>query len=176
MLKTWTNEIDQLSNVETNDILYEKYIDNILPTIEQSIDFLIGNSSSNDFNTDKEYKKFLTGFIGWIKDKIDTHYLFSSGSDIRKLLRALLKLSRKGLMIPYCENFTRKFKSYDKPNIVQLTRLRMIYSVMKTWGINPSIAFKSYHSLSDIERCQHYIVYKTIEISYTYPEYRKMMA
>ncbi|WP_018667919.1 AAA family ATPase [Bacteroides gallinarum] len=120
-------------------------------------------------NTDLSYKDFLQIFYEWMRNK---HQVYSSNSDLRLLLNALKKLSNivdKGASY---KQFATKYKKYDKMNIQQLKRVRFIYEVIRSWGFSIDILTKEYEILDDIERCQHYIVYKTISICAIYPEYR----
>lgn len=147
-----------------NDILVEDLLENKLEIIETSLDFLTGLN-------DKNYQNYLNNCLEWISKR---RGVYSSRSDIRLLLSALLKFKNNFDDLPF-DRFAKKYKKYDKLNVRQLTRLRYIYRVMQLWGVNTALLLKEYAKLSDIERCQHYIVYKTINICATYPDYRDAM-
>lgn len=149
-----------------DDIIVENLHDNKLEVVETSLDLVTGWN-------DTDYQDFLSDIIGWISIK---RGVYSSKSDVRLLLFAMNKLNVKVgySVLPY-DRFEKKYKRYDRLNVRQLTRLRFIYQVMRLWKIPTSIILKEYANLSDIERCQHYIVYKTIDICATYPKYRDML-
>lgn len=145
-----------------DEIRIETLYDNDLEVIEDCLDFLTGVN-------DQEYQEFLNTFYGWVSPHRD---MYTSKSDIRLLLRALQKFRNKvNSFLPY-ERFSQKYKRYDKLNVRNLVRLRYIYAVMRSWEIPTNILLINYGELSDVERSQHYIVYKTISICETYPEFR----
>lgn len=164
LLSDTVNKIEDLVK-NYDDKIEEDLHDNKLEVIEMCLDLLTGEN-------DTAYKKYLEGFFGWIGKK---RKLYSSKSDVRLLLNAMLKFKNNvGDDLPYLR-LSYKYKRYDKLNVKQLTRLRYVYNVMQCWGFQPDILLKDYNELTDVERCQHYIVYKTIDICQTYPRYRDMM-
>ncbi len=149
-----------------DDKVVEDLHDNKIETVEQCLELIADDK-------DEEYQKYLDDMMVWIgKQK----KLFSSKSDLRLFLNAMLKFNQnvKETELPYMR-FVKRFKKYDKLNVNQLKRLRMIYEVARLWNIPVEILSKDYQELTDIERCQHYIVYKTIDICGTYPQYRDLV-
>lgn len=145
-----------------DDMVVENLHDNTLEVIEICLDLLTGEKELS-------YKKFLDEFYKWIGNR---RSVYSSKSDLRQLLNALMKyVNNVNNSLPY-HRFAKKYKRYDKLNIRQLTRIRLLYDVMKSWNFSMSIIMKEYEKMTDIERCQHYIIYKTINICAVYPEYR----
>lgn len=145
-----------------NDLVEETLHDNKVEAVEMSLDLLTGNN-------DHSYQLFLDTFFEWIRKQ---RSVYSSKSDLRQFLNALLETKNNFGDVLRFDELSCKYKRYDKLNVRQLARLRFIYEVMKCWNYAPGIFMKDYSELTDIERCQHYIVYKTIDICRTYPEYR----
>lgn len=161
ILKKCINQIEECIK-EYNDFIVENLQDNTLEIIEACLDLITGQN-------DPEFKDFLYKFSQW---SVRERKLFSSNSDLRLLLNALKKYSNNvNDALPF-KSFSHKYKKYDKLNLRQLVRLRLIYEIVKCWEFPMDIIFKDYNDLSDIERCKHYIIYKTIAICETYPEYR----
>lgn len=156
---------DVLKNYD--DAKVEDLQDNKLELIEECLDYLTGLK-------DAEYKNYLNDCIRWIGKR---RGVYSSKSDIRRLFNAIQKFNntyKSTVTLPY-NKFVKKYGNYCRLNIRQLTRLRYVYKVMKQWGFSMDILTKDYTELTDIERCQHYIVYKTISICATYPDYRNVL-
>ena len=152
-------------NIKKFDEIVVERLNN-LEVVETSLELITGWN-------DKAYQDYLNVFVDWISKK---RGVYSSRSDIRLLLFAMQKFNNnvEYARLPY-DRFLKKFKRYDKLNVKQLTRLRFIYQVMKLWGYSTDIILKDYNELTDIEKCQHYIVYKTIDICATYPKYSEML-
>lgn len=151
---------------EYDDTVVEDLQDNKIEVVEQCLELIADDK-------DADYRKYLDDMMVWaVKQK----KLFSSKSDLRLFLNAMLKFNHnvKNTKLPYT-SLVKRFKKYDKLNINQLKRLRMIYEVARLWKIPVEILSKEYAELTDIERCQHYIIYKTIDICGTYPKYRDLM-
>lgn len=169
LLSKQINHIEELRK-NADDMMIKGALSNILGPIKECLDLLIGEKDQYSYmNTDLSYKDFLQIFYEWMRNK---RQVYSSNSDLRLLLNALKKLSNivdKGASY---KQFATKYKKYDKMNIQQLKRVRFIYEVIRSWGFSIDILTKEYEILDDIERCQHYIVYKTISICAIYPEYR----
>lgn len=147
-----------------NDISVEDLQDNKLESIENCLEFLTGMY-------DLAYLRYLDEFMVWVGKKSGA---FSSKSDIKRLFSVLQKFNdtyKDSVKIPY-NRISKKIGKYSRFNIRQLVRLRYVYRVMKLWGFGTDIVFKDYAKLTDVERCQHYIAYKTINICATYPDYR----
>ena len=155
------NQIEEVIK-KYDDMVVENLHDNTLEIIENCLDLLTGEKEPS-------YKKFLNHCYEWIGKR---RSMYSSKSDLRQLLNALMKyVNNVNDSLPF-NRFAKKYKRYDKLNIRQLTRLRLLYETMKSWNFSTNIFMVEYEKLTDIERCQHYIVYKTINICAVYPEYR----
>lgn len=163
VLGNTTRRIEDLI-VKYSDIEYERLYDDTLEVIEECLDFLTGID-------DKQYHGLIEKFSTWMLDR-KRRRMFSSNSDIRMLLNAMRKYDNKELPgeLPY-KRFAHKYNKFDKFNVRQLARLRLVFEVMKCWEIPIDILLKNYDDLSETERCLHYIVYKTINIFETYPVY-----
>lgn len=133
--------------------------------VETSLDLLTGVD-------DKEYQVFLDYVLVWIRKQ---RQAYSSNSDLRLLLNALLEYKNNYGDDLRFDELSKKYKRYDKLNVRQLARIRFVYEVMRAWRLDPGILLKDYEGLTDVEKCQHYIVYKTIDICGTYPEYRDFL-
>lgn len=147
-----------------DDTRVEDLHDNKLEVIEMCLDFLMGNG-------DVKYQAYLDECLNWISK---LKGVYSSKSDIRRLFNAVQRFNdtyKNVVTLPY-NQLVKKFGRYCRLNVRQLIRLRYIYKVMQQWGYSVDILLKDYADLTDIERCQHYIVYKTISICATYPDYR----
>lgn len=164
LLSNYIAKIEALIN-KYNDFDDENFQDNIVDIIESRIDFYIGVG-------DYEYNDFLNCFYTWMKGNRN---VYSSKSDLRKLLISMKKYKNIINEKFQYNGFDGKYKKYDKLNLIQLIRIRFVYDVMKMWGFETHILFKDYLELSIIEKCQHYIVYKTINICTIYPEYRNII-
>lgn len=167
------NDIEELRK-SGKDITMFGSFNNVLYTIKECLDFLIGEKEVTFYNLkDQSYKDFLSDFNELMRDK---RKVYSSNSDLRQFLNALKKLSSiEDIPDKMYEQFAKKYKRYDKMNLQQLKRLRLIYDVTRSWGFPIEILTKKYEELNDIERCQHYVVYKTISICSIYPEYRDLI-
>ena len=158
-------QIDSLIE-EYNDRMFENIHDDKLFLIESCLDKLTGVH-------EQPYKYFIDNIISWLSDK---RAVFSSKSDLRQLLKVMEKFNNKyknkyNKVLPHTL-FTHKYKMYDKFNVRQLIRLRFIYDVMMALKYSTNLVVKEYSSLNDVEKCQHYIIYKIIKIFNVYPEYR----
>lgn len=152
-------------NVKKKDDKIEEDLHNDkVEAVEESLTIITGIE-------DASYQYFLEDFFEWIKKQ---RGIYSSRSDLRLLLNALLEAKNNNEDLGF-DRLSRKYKKYDKLNVRQLARLKFIYNVAKSWDIPIEIILKDYSDLSDIERCQHYIIYKTIDICGTYPEYRDFL-
>lgn len=149
------------------DKIGEDLHDDQLEVVEQCLDLLTGAN-------DKLYQNYLRNCLQWIK-KQRRGRVFSSNSDIRLLLKTLQNYEEQTGNEQHYAEFTRKYNEFGKFNVAQLIRLRFIYVVMKRWIISMDCLFDDYSDLMDIQKCQHYIVYKTIDICRTYPKYRNLM-
>lgn len=134
----------------------ENLQDNMLETVECCLDLLTGTN-------DEPYSEFIRAFYVWIGNKKG---VCSSKSDLRKFLNSMRKFNNsiKITRLPYNE-FAKKYKRYDKLNVKQLIRIRFVYDVLNSWEFPVDILLKEYEDLNEIERCQHYIIYKTISNS-----------
>lgn len=160
--------LNYIKKIEDNisaydDFEVENLQDNMLETVECCLDLLTGTN-------DEPYSEFIRAFYVWIGNKKG---VCSSKSDLRKFLNSMRKFnySIKITRLPYNE-FAKKYKRYDKLNVKQLIRIRFVYDVLNSWEFPVDILLKEYEDLNEIERCQHYIIYKTISICAIYPEYR----
>lgn len=160
--------LNYIKKIEDNisaydDFEVENLQDNMLETVECCLDLLTGTN-------DEPYSEFIRAFYVWIGNKKG---VCSSKSDLRKFLNSMRKFNNsiKITRLPYNE-FTKKYKRYDKLNVKQLIRIRFVYDVLNSWEFPVDILLKEYEDLNEIERCQHYIIYKTISICAIYPEYR----
>lgn len=167
-VSTLAGIIDQIKeNVKKyRDGIEEDLHNDKVEVVEECLDLLTGVR-------DDDYRRFLDDFVEWIRKE---RSVYSSRSDLRIFLNALLEAKNNfgdddlGFV-----KLSHKFKRFDKLNVRQMIRCRFVYKVMRCWNILPSVLMKNYSDLTDVERCQHYIVYKTIDICGKYPEYRDMM-
>ena len=160
--------LNYIKKIEDNisaydDFEVENLQDNMLETVECCLDLLTGTN-------DEPYSEFIRAFYVWIGNKKG---VCSSKSDLRKFLNSMRKFNNsiKITRLPYNE-FAKKYKRYDKLNVKHLIRIRFVYDVLNSWEFPVDILLKEYEDLNEIERCQHYIIYKTISICAIYPEYR----
>lgn len=163
--------LNYIKKIEDNisaydDFEVENLQDNMLETVECCLDLLTGTN-------DEPYSEFIRAFYVWIGNKKG---VCSSKSDLRKFLNSMRKFNNsiKITRLPYNE-FAKKYKRYDKLNVKQLIRIRFVCDVLNSWEFPVDILLKEYEDLNEIERCQHYIIYKTISICAIYPEYRDLV-
>lgn len=163
--------LNYIKKIEDNISAYDDFEeenlqDNMLETVECCLDLLTGTN-------DEPYSEFIRAFYVWIGNKKG---VCSSKSDLRKFLNSMRKFNNsiKITRLPYNE-FAKKYKRYDKLNVKQLIRIRFVYDVLNSWEFPVDILLKEYEDLNEIERCQHYIIYKTISICAIYPEYRDLV-
>lgn len=164
-LKTIISKIEDCIK-KYDELVVEDLQDNKIEVVEQCLELIADDK-------DAAYQTYLNDMMAWVSKR---RKLYSSKSDLRLFLSALLKFNHnvKDTQLPYMR-LVKRFKKFDKLNVNQLKRLRMVYEVARLWDIPTEILTKDYSDLSDIERCQHYIIYKTIDICGTYPRYRDMM-
>ena len=153
-----------------DDIQFETIHDNLLEAVEESIDFLTGVN-------DPRYKEFLDDFKRWASEcKLSARKIFSGKSDLRQLASAISNFYDNLPVYKYKYRQLRtKCLLVYKVNVKQLVRLRLIYEICSRMGIPLHIVFAGYENLSHIERCQHYMVYKIINICETYPKYIEVL-
>lgn len=113
--------------------------------------------------------------------------LFSDNSDLRQLLNALDSMAPLLPKDTYreIEPLCKLLREYDILNLCQLQRLEILDDVCDFWHgyshkgiksnllfeLNPEIITEEFKDLSLKQKCYHYIVYKTIDILETYPNY-----
>lgn len=127
----------------------------------------------------KRKMRFFKSAIIWLENQ----GLLTSHSDLAQLIYKLEKHNHdSGIYIP--EKDLSVWKELAALSGLQFLRLSLVFDICKMWnktGVNdnnpirlkfdPTLIFKSYDSLSNAEKCCHYIIYKTIEIFATYTSY-----
>ena len=143
-------------------------LDRSLSNMEEELDPLTGSNNRN-------YRAFLDQNLAWIDSHKD---VISNDNNLGFLFRRLSALSVRLVREENSErafkysSLIEKYRKYEMLTASQLARLRLIFIVMKEWGAPLGIVCKNYDELSDVNRCWHYIIYKTINIISTYPQYR----
>lgn len=115
--------------------------------------------------------------------------LLSDESDIDTLLHNLENIVNEqwGDKHNYdYEKIINEWRPYRKFNLCQLQRIELIDNICDIWrheglrlnnhewikiDLEPTIVFKKYEELTNVEKCLHYIIYKTIAIFETYASY-----
>lgn len=143
----------------------------------------------NSFNVVSKNVDFFRGIIEYFKDFEDSASFFSNETDVKIVLQLIKKIYEKH-SIPDYEKIDIQliwWKEFQNLNMAQIQRIELIDYICDQWSrkgllfpdttksikfnIAPSTIVKDYSKLSDEEKCQHYIIYKTINIFETYPEY-----
>lgn len=119
------------------------------------------------------------------RDWITEEGLDDKQSDIMQLLSALDDVPDQ-----YIEGNISKalemWKHFSSLSLIQIQRIELVDYICDIWrefgirdadgniikiDVRPEIVFKPYSTLSEEEKCLHYIIYKTISIFETYPVY-----
>ncbi len=126
-----------------------------------------------------EYQSYLLNAFEWLGDNFlsNSDYLRDSmeQSNITQYfdniydIWANIKCKNHHLYLPKEEDKTR-YSVCRRYNIRQLARLRTIYDIAKLHQFDPELCF-SQNELSPANKCRLYMIYKTISIFETYPEY-----
>lgn len=118
------------------------------------------------------------------------NHLLPEESDLTRFFRIIREVSQipvlKSVFKGYSEDI-KVWEKYQEFNLVQIQRIELIDDICDQWrnpgilpmygnsisiDVSPNIITKSYSRLNVIERCYHYIIYKTISIFETYQEYK----
>lgn len=162
------NQIKKISdNKEFNDTEYERLIDNILPYVfEERLDELM--EYGGDY-----FKKFVIDIIDWLEK--NNPEVLPEVSDIEEVFSQLQLLNAKfrGMHLRLPTNGLKKKYNFLKHlNSSQLARLQTLYRVCVICGYDASLITIDFDELSYVEKCYHYIIYKTWSILTTYPQYK----
>ena len=116
--------------------------------------------------------------------------LLPEESDLSRLISLIKEAVNKrplGSVFENCLNDLKRWDKYKAFNLAQIQRIELIDDICDQWrntgilpglgqpitvDVRPETITKAYNRLTDIERCQHYIIYKTISIFETYQEYK----
>lgn len=177
---------------EIRESVLENWYDEERQEVNFILDDLMGLRQNNAFvNAEISYAEYLRQMDKYIKEYIPNCFAYKKynnipkqPSDIAKYLLSLGTLQKRlskskeysGLSV-YLEvrKQNKRYKEYRNYNIPQLARLYLIYQVAMYYGINPLIVCKPFDDLSEIEKSQHYLIYKTISIFETYPAYSELL-
>lgn len=172
-------------NQETYSGLLKELQLNALDYVEESLDILTGYN--DDFND------FLSKITQHLREKApqcfphQKHGKYKSQySNIAKYMRTLsrfqLFLKRINIKHEYSEPYLRlnqirkKYSSFILYNTSQLARILLIYKVAKHYQISPYVIFEDYDSMTEYQKCEHYIIYKVISILHKYPDYTNIIS
>lgn len=142
------------------------------------------------FNVVSKNVELFRGIIEYFKDFEDSASFFSNETDVKIVLQLIKKINKKHGFENYkdeeIKDILEWWKEFQNLNMAQIQRIELIDYICDQWSgkdplfpdtksikfnIAPSTIVKDYSKLSDEEKCQHYIIYKTINIFETYPEY-----
>lgn len=163
---------------KVSEILFE--------SVKSSLTFL-----SSSYLT-PQFMRFADKALDWIEPRI----LLNEETDLGQLLEKVTRTNSGNdgsnqvvdnkMTLDYYLNkeVMEKWGKLKKLSVIQFLRLALVFDICKMWNkigvgvdrktrlaFNPSDIFKRYEDLSNAEKCCHYIIYKTIEILYTYPSY-----
>lgn len=111
--------------------------------------------------------------------------LFSRNSDLKQLIDALENMVANKEVYSKIQEICNDLKEFELLNLCQIQRLEILDDICDYWRgsgssaqridlrfeMKPELIISDYNSLSQKEKCYHYIVYKTINIFETYPSY-----
>lgn len=111
--------------------------------------------------------------------------LFSRNSDLKQLIDALENMVANKEVYSKIQEICNDLKEFELLNLCQIQRLEILDDISDYWRgsgssaqridlcfeMKPELIICDYNSLSQKEKCYHYIVYKTINIFETYPSY-----
>lgn len=116
--------------------------------------------------------------------------LLPEESDLSRLISLIKEAVKKrplGSVFENCLEDLKRWEKYKAFNLAQIQRIELIDDICDQWrntgilpgvgqpitvDVSPETITKAYNRLTDIERCEHYIIYKTISIFETYQEYK----
>lgn len=123
--------------------------------------------------------RFFNSAITWLEEQD----LLNKNSDLGQLINKFIKLSEEPSLY-IAKRDLAVWKKLSGLSAIQFLRLTLIYDICRMWNsvgvgikkpmrlsFDPTLIFKPYDSLSNAEKCCHYIIYKTIEVFMTYPSY-----
>ena len=198
---TWTEDncldkaidaIEELKHIKINSLNYASILKNLqsgtLIHIQHFLDILTGLGNS----TDKQYSKFMAQMNEYVRKNIPQCFAHvkhdqyqKQQSNIARYIHDLhhIQLYLKRMNIPYNSTepylqtriMLNRYSRFVAYNVNQLARIRLIYQVACHYGIDPYIIFENYEDLSEYQKCQHYIIYKTISILHKYPDYTSLI-
>lgn len=175
-----------------NANIIDRYLEDILEStmkIEDRIneDSLIRDIAESPFSLlskhyiSKPMMRYFEVAISWLENQD----LLRTNTDLSKLIEKLAKYSSESYV--YISNgYITVWKKLSPLSAIQFLRLALVYDICKMWNavgigigvknnmrlsFDPTAIFKPYWSLSNGEKCCHYIIYKTIEIFSTYVSY-----
>lgn len=183
-----TNYIDKVvskieNDTESPDVTLRMLEDNYFRDIARIFDYITADGGNN-YRAKRAYRDYFKKAIDWLKkhylskpdhlrdshQKSNTELYWKQVYNLSKMAEAkesdepITKLNRT--MYYACRHY----------NMRQLARLRTIYDIAKDNDIDPLICFEDYESLSTADRCRLYVIYKTISIYETYPQYQREVA
>lgn len=175
--------------IRKGSTVYKDFIGGVLEPLEILAYKTLGLNKPESF----AHRHYFETMLGWLKEQeAEWHReyqtsLFSGYSDIKQLLNAI---DNMWMFLPRdvqtrTKKLSEKLRKFDILNLCQLQRLEILDDVCDFWHgysvkelkddfrfeMKPETITSEYKELSLKEKCHHYIVYKTIDIFETYPNY-----
>lgn len=153
--------------------------ENYFSDITNTFDYITACGIANR-NAKRAYRAYFFKALDWLKSHYLTKQDYLRDSQQKSNLEIywkqvynLSKMAKSKELKWKISMFNRNiYAACRRYNIRQLARLRTIYDIAIANGIDPFICFEEYESLSPADRCRLYVIYKTISIYETYPQYK----
>ena len=166
---------------------YEEFRDKILIPLENLTYRVLGL----DKKEHSRHYHFYRTVLDWLQkeegkwQQEHNSKLFSRNSDLKQLIDALENMVANKEVYSKIQEICSDLKEFELLNLCQIQRLEILDDICDYWresGSNaqridlrfemkPELIISDYNSVSQKEKCYHYIVYKTINIFETYPSY-----
>lgn len=161
------------------DVDIESLQENYFQEVAWAFDYVTAYGG-HDIQERKNYEVYFNAAIDWLKnnyiEKQDNLRDSQKNSNLESYWRLINTISKTAKENGVNRRITMlhrtRYSKCRRYNIFQLARLRTIYDIAIDNKIDPLICFKDFKSLSPIDRCRLYVIYKTISIYETYPHYQ----
>ena len=172
------DEISIISNNSKEEVLFESFQ---LDIINQFLSFVEIIKDDNGGSSRREYLRAILNIA-----KEDKQRYLPLESDLKKFLMALKKIRKYDCRV---DEIITSLHEFSAMNLAQFQWALLIVKIIEYWKNNgivfhhEQVKFQLFpdtltckeEDLTSRYKCLHYIIYKTISIFDTYPEYKKTM-
>lgn len=165
-------------HIESMDLDIESMEENYFKGAASAFDY-ITSYGGHDKAEKIKFNAYFNAAIEWLRrnylEKQDNLRDSQQKSNLEVYWRQVCNLSKTAKERNLDKRITKfnktRYSKCHRYNMRQLARLRTIYDIAMENEIDPMICFADYETLSPADRCKLYVIYKTISIYETYPQY-----